>query len=349
MNILFVALKYDYGKIERGESLEKRAFLPAIVLNSAKVEIFWLEENGYPYDIDGLQKKLIQISHKCNPDLIFFILMNNEIKEYTINALSLRFKTLNWFCDDQWRFEDFTKNIAPSFSYSVTVDKYSISKYKNLNCKVILSQWGTFYYNPYLKLEKKYLYDITFVGSKNINREWVVYELNKRGIDIKCFGSGWANGKITFEEMGNIFFRSKINLNLSNSISHDYRFYVFLFKSFFTVFLNPFSDNNKRLSFLKNIKSLILSRKKIEQIKARNFEIPGCGGFQLTSFALQLEDYFINGKEISIFSEINELEILIKYYLNNDDVREQIAYNGYLRSEKYTYNERIRELFKNLD
>ena len=237
MNILFVALKYDYGKIERGESLEKRAFLPAIILNSTKVETFWLEENGYPNDIDGLQEKLIQFSNKCNPRLIFFILMNNEIKKNTITSLSLKFKTLNWFCDDQWRFENFTKNIAPNFSLSVTVDKYSIPKYKSLNCKVILSQWGTFYYNSNLKFEKKYLYDISFVGSKNINREWVVYELKKRGIDVKCFGSGWTNGKITFEEMSNIFFQSKINLNLSNSISHDYRFYIFLFKSIFTIFI----------------------------------------------------------------------------------------------------------------
>jgi spore maturation protein CgeB len=348
MNVLFVALKYDYGKLERGESLEKRAFLPAIKSNCNHVETLWLEENGYPDDLDLVQENLIQFSNKYNPDLIFFILMKNEIKISTLKTLNLKFKTLNWFCDDQWRFENFTKAIAPHFSYSVTVDKFSITKYNNINCNVILSQWGTFYYNKNLKFENKYLYDITFVGSKNINREWVIYELKRRGIKVNCFGSGWSTGKISFEEMSNIFFQSKINLNLSNSVSHDYRFYIFLFKSFFTIFLNPLCNFNKRVSFLKDIKSLILTSKKVEQIKARNFEIPGCGGFQLTSFALQLEDYFINGTEISVFSEINELEILIKYFINHDNHRENIAYNGYLRSNKYTYEERIKELFNNL-
>lgn len=350
MKVLFVGFKYDYGIPSRGESLEINSFYPAIKKNSEECHAFWLEDNGYLEKNDLLQTKIINHAEKINPDLIFFILMNNEIKKETIITLSSKYNTLNWFCDDQWRFESFSKNVAKYLSYTVTVDKYSISKYLNLGIKPLLSQWATFDYTTNVDfLKVKYEFDVTFVGSKNLSRDWIVKELLKHGIKVKCFGSGWGNGKITYEKMKECFLNSKINLNLSNSAPKDINFFKFVFKSFF---INIFSSSlslKKRIDYFRFLKSHIFTNKKIEQIKARNFEIPGCGGFQISKFALGIDDYYTNGKDIIFFSDIDELVILIKYYLENDKERELIRTSGYKRTSNHTYEKRISELFNKIE
>jgi spore maturation protein CgeB len=349
MKVLFVGFKYDYGLKSRGESLELRAFYPAILNNSIECHSFWLEEYGFPDDINTLQERIINFADSLHPDLIFFVLMKDEIKAKTILYLTSKYKTLNWFCDDQWRFESFTKHIGPCFSYCVTVDKYCIPEYNKIGITPILSQWASFDYIPGINFAfESYNADISFIGSKNLTREWVISELEKRKVFVNCYGSGWQNGKISYEEMKLIFLKSKINLNLSNSVPKDIGFMFFIVKKFFSIVLNPFGAINDKIDFLKHLKSIIFSHKQIEQIKARNFEIPGFGGFQISKFALQLEDYFENGKEIVLFSDMDELTQLVRFYLENDSLREKIRCNGYFKSANHSYSNRISLIFNEI-
>ena len=208
MKVLFVGFKYDYGLKRRGESLELRAFYPAISINSTECHSFWLEDHGFPDDINSLQESVLNFADSICPDLIFFVLMKDEIKAKTILNLTSKYKTLNWFCDDQWRFELFTKHIGPYFSYCVTVDKYCITKYNKIGITPILSQWASFDYLSDINFSfESYNSDISFVGSKNLTREWVITELEKRKIFVNCYGSGWKNGKISYEEMKLIFLK----------------------------------------------------------------------------------------------------------------------------------------------
>ena len=103
--VLFACLKYDYGRKERGISIERKAMLPAFWENKCEVVEFWLEENGFPDNLDLLQTNLIKAAENSNPDLIFFVLMNYEIKLDTLDYLKKRYTIINWFCDDQWRFD----------------------------------------------------------------------------------------------------------------------------------------------------------------------------------------------------------------------------------------------------
>ncbi|OHD13541.1 MAG: hypothetical protein A2Y41_06540 [Spirochaetes bacterium GWB1_36_13] len=347
LKIVPAFLKYDYGIKERGESLEKTFFVPELEKIFGKVTPFWLEENGLPDNIKGLQDKLIEFVEIEKPDIVFFVLMKDEITQETLSKLKTLTTTVNWFCDDQWRFESFTKNIAPLLSYSITVDKHSLSKYKEIGYNnVLLSQWASFVYEKDFSPEKtEYLYDVSFIGGKNNTRAWYIKELEKSGIKVECFGAGWKNGRVSFEKMKEIFQRSKINLNLSNSLPYDIRFYRYLKKL-------PLGWNIfKPICFLKSVKRKFFSRflysqKNAEQIKARNFEIPGCGGFQLSNFVLEIEDYFDIGKEIAVYSSIDELKKQIKYYLENENEREAIKKKGFLRAEKYNYYEKFKEIFK---
>lgn len=354
--VLTVYWKYDYGQIKRGESTVNRFFTPALKEIFDDVVSFWPEENSVYEDNDACQTALLELVEKENPDIVFFDLMKDEIKPETVAKITQKYKTINFFDDDQWRFDIYSKFIAKNFTYCTTVDKHSIKKYKEINYNnIFLTQWGTYKYIDENTVKNiKYKYDVTFVGQKTDTREWIIYELEKRGIKVECFGYGWPNGRIPFEKMEEVFLTSKINLNLSNSLSYDVRFKEYYEK---TSRLEFKKEGNIK-DILKIAKRFLLPRKfnklqkkykkNVEQIKARNFEICGLGGFQLTQYINDLSDYYIVGKDVGVFSNIDELELLIKYYLDNEELREKIKMNGYYRTKDYTYEMLFRKIFKEI-
>lgn len=347
MKILFAGLKYDYGIPTRGESLESKTFVPALKALASEFETFWFEENGFPSNTETLQKSLIAYADKIRPDLIFFVLMKDEITTDTLSYLRQSYVTTNWFCDDTWRFNQFTKNIAPFLKLPITNDKFSISEYKKIGCEhVMLSQWATVDYDANLDLNNvDYKYDISFVGSKNPTREWVISELRKQNLNVHCFGAGWDLGRVSFNEMKEIFYTSKVNLNLSNSVPRSLSFLKFVLIKFLRSvfdFSEGFNAYLKRIKTnLQYIKFYFTGTKTAEQVKARNFEISGWGGFQLSQYALELEDYYTIGREIAIFTNIQELVTQCKFYLNNELFRKEICSNGHKRTGDHTYQNRM--------
>ena len=240
MKIVMAMFKYSYGVMSKGYSLEHEAFLPSLKSITPDVYPFWLEENGYDpngeiINKNNLEKNLLKFVKSESPDIIIFMLMRDEFSINFLNELKKRCITVNWFGDDTWRFESFTKFYARCFTFPITTDKYSIPKYKPLGCEsVLLSQWSTFSYRSNLNLENiNYEYDISFVGQRNIVREWLISELVKSGLKVYCFGDKWPLGKKSFDEMKRVFLHTKVNLNLSNSIPSDYRFFMFVTKRIF--------------------------------------------------------------------------------------------------------------------
>ena len=345
MKIVTVLPKYDYNQKERGESSDKKFFYLALKNLGHQVVPFWVEENGVPDDLDILQENLLAFAEKEKPDIVFFVLFEYEIKPETLAILTKRCTTLNWFCDDYWRFDSFTRHFAPKFSYSVTVDKYSLGRFKKIGYKnVIFSQWGAFDYADNVDLrETKFKYDISFVGGRNPAREWIVSELRNSGYKVECFGAWWENGRVSYDQMKEIFLSSKINLNLSNSVPWDLRFFLYNVRKMISSLLSlKFTKARKSLGAIKFV---VTGDKRAESIKARNFEIPGCGGFQLTNYALALEDYYDIGKEVAVFANLDDLKLQIEYYLANEEQRNRIRDAGYMRTREYTYEKRLEQVF----
>ena len=349
--IVTAFLKYDYGIKERGNGIEFSYFVPALRNTFSNVIPFWLEENGYPNNSEKLQNKLIDFIDQEKPTIVFFALMKNEISTQTIAHISEKCTTVNWFSDDQWRFDTYTRYLAPLLTYSITVDKYSIPKYNKLGYdNVILSQWASSEIVKQTDLNLiEYKYDISFVGGKNSVREWYINSLKKAGYKVECFGAGWKNGRVSYQQMKEIFINSKINLNLSNSVQFDSRYRRFLVIYFFkNIFSLRFSRIKESLKILGQFLKIIPNAKLVEQLKMRNFEIPACGGFQLSHYAPGVEDYFYIGKEIIVFANLDDLKNQIRYYLHNDLQRENIRNAGYNRSTTFTYENRFKKIFKTI-
>lgn len=325
MKIVPVILRYNYGMPAHGDSLEHRGFYPALKTVGSEVHPFWYD--AYLTKKDELQKRVIEFIEEINPDLVFFMIMKDEFSFDTFDRLKKRYRTVNWFCDDRWRFDTFTRYYAPHFTYSITADKPALAKYREMGyTDVILSHWASYGSFKDLNFDGiSYVYDVSFVGKVSGYRRWIIERLRKRGIRVFCFGYGWDNGVVSYDEMSQIFKTSKINLNLSNSVCYDVRCIA---------------------HSLKNVREIFIGAKKSEEMKARNFEIPAFGGFQLTHYVSPLEDYFEIGKEVSVYDCAEDLENKIRYYLHNEDERREIMMAGYRRAiHEHTYTNRLQKVF----
>lgn len=326
MKILYVDLQYDYGNPKRGlNEIGQLGFKKSFEeLGHEVVPFYW---DQYIENAGPMQHKLLAFAGEVKPDLIFFCLFRDQFAHETLQKLKRQYTTLNWFGDDTWRFDDFTSRYANDFSYCVTTDKFSIPKYHAIGQKnVIHSQWAALEVDPPESLAVDYRYEVTFVGGMNYYRRWFVKELKKRGINVQAFGHGWPNGAVSLGKMREIFLHSKINLNLSNSKSYDLR-YV--------------------LSHPIHLAHTLRTKKVASQIKARSFEIPYYGGFQLADFAPGLEDYLNVGEDLVCYKDIDEAASLIKFYLSSEGERERIKQCGHLKVVgQHSYKNRIEQIIR---
>ena len=133
---------------------------------------------------------------------------------------------------------------------------------------------------------------------------------------------------VSHGDMVRLFNESKISLNLSNSASWDARYLA---------------------SSPRALINRVRSPKTIEQIKARHFEINGCGGFQLSYYVEGLEHYYDIGNEIGIYADVDDLIGKIRLYLKDESLRDAVARAGYQRTlAEHTFSRRFRSVFQRM-
>lgn len=326
--VLTVLMQWEHGHKDRGFSPDVQWFYSNFKELCSEAIPFWYDE--YFADLDRLQRELLRKAEAVNPDLIFFLPYTGQVYPETLDILKSRWKTCAWFGDDSWRFDDYSSKMAPHYTYAATTDPFCVSKYRKLGVKPILTQWaaqirggGAGPLSP-----ASYKYDVSFLGGYNKYRAWFIERLAALGVRVNAFGPGWPAGKVSFEEMDTIFRNSRVNLNLSNSINQDIRFV---------------------LSNFRNLATYMRSPKRAEQIKARNFEIPLAGGFQLTNYVVGLEKYFKIGEEVAVYTSPEDCALQVSYYLENQVEREKILEAGYQRAvREHTYPHRLERILEEI-
>ena len=61
----------------------------------------------------------------------------------------------------------------------------------------------------------------------------------------------------------------------------------------------------------------------------------GCGGFLLTRYIANLEEFFRNHEHLVWFHDVSECKELMRHYLEHNDERKRIAQNGYEYVHRY--------------
>jgi ribosomal protein L6P/L9E len=148
--------------------------------------------------------------------------------------------------------------------------------------------------------------EVSFIGQTidKVGRSNYINYLLENNINMEVFGANSSRGRVSHKNKIEIFNRTKINLN--------------------------FSGLAESTRLTRNYS--IYKRKK--QITGRTFEITMCGGFVLCEYAYGIENLFEISKEIEIFHDKKELLDKIRYYLEHEEERENIARRGYERAIK---------------
>jgi spore maturation protein CgeB len=330
MRILWVATEYEYGDPALGLSFEEMNFRRALEGMGHDVTAFDFLARDRELGRDEMNARLLAAAAAEQFDLAFFFLHEDQIAARTIERIGATgTATLNWFADDHWRFDGFSRHYAPALDWSVTTDHAAVDKYRAAGVEnVILSQWACNRY-AYERTADSLDFDVTFVGQPHGKRKEIISQIRAAGFDVRCWGNGWENGRADHDEMVRIFGASRINLNLSNSSS-------------------PSPTLRMRVGAWARGRRVDTSPRP-SQIKGRTFEVPGSGGFLLTDRVPYLDHYLEPGREVAVFSTTDDLIERIGYWLGRPEERAAIAEAGYRRVRaEHTYDHRFAEVFSTM-
>ncbi len=339
MKIIYTGIRNDNYNPGRAGSFEYQNFYLTLK-NMPNVEV--VEYHYDPIVHIGRRRfndELLALVKTEKPDLLFAFMYTDELDPRVLLEIKKITKSVAWFADDYWRFFNYSKHWAPYFSYVITTYSRAVDWYKKAgHNNIILSQWAcnTSVYKP-VDIGKDI--DVSFVGQKKSGRVAVMETLRSAGINVQCFGFGWPNGKISYEEMLKIFSRSKICLNLTDrkrlwdpSVIGR----IFLKKSANKIVPDWHLADNFRayLHF------------PILHTHARPFELAGCGAFAISGWSEDIGKFYKENEEMVFYRTVGELIEKVRYYMDHEEERQKIARAGYERTmREHTYEKRFEEIF----
>jgi len=240
----------------------------------------------------GFEAAIESIISDKNITHIFFIWWSSDLtfSPDFIERLSRKAKLIINYYDTEYFFEGVDRYYAQYADLVMLPDCLSRYKYQQLNINAI----STFaLYDP-MNYQKKSGtvkdIDVSFVGNlKQSNRKEYIKYLEDNGISVDTYGVDSKHGFATFDQMVDVFNRSKINLN--------------------------FTTTSDRSGYVINPPQVT---QRIRQSKGRPNEIALCGGFILSQYAPGIEEMYELGEEIDTFKTKEELLEKVKHYLASD-------------------------------
>lgn len=282
--------------------------------------------------INHINNMFIEAVNYFKPDLIF-IYRGTHIKAETLNKIKHIFPKviLCGYNND----DPFSNNYSfyvwrhylhsiPNYDLIFSYRPRNIADYNKAGARkvVLLRSWfiPSKHYNVNLLTKDKSTYDtdVVFVGHyENDGRLELLEEIVKAGYKLKLFG-------------------------------HGYGWNQYIKKSFFLKHLYPIKnvwDINycKALSGAK-IGLCFLSKLNNDSYTRRCFEIPATKTLLLSEFSDDLTTIFKEGVDADFFRNRDELVSKVKFYIENEKVRNKIALNGYKRiiSDKHDVLSRVK-------
>lgn len=230
-------------------------------------------------------------------------------------------RTANWNPDDFFNpvnSNQFLRASFPEYDLIYTPRRHLIDEYLSRGAKKC--EFIDWYYVPqYFRTppsqtgERIFDSDITFIGSWSRRREALIGAL--KGFNVRVYGGSW---KWASKE-----FRGRVACL-------------------------PPVYNEEMCSIIVNsrINLNILTRENRDTSNLRNFEIPACGGFQLSERSDEILRLFREGEDLACFDGGEELAAKCAHYLSDEADRARIAANGCARvtSGGHTPSDRARQI-----
>ena len=313
MNALVVILVDDYGDATRGPSFEFETFVPAFRRFFDTVTVFGQDRELRARGYFGAARELKELAARIAPDVLFCVPFENQLDWQTIGEITENgTPTVAWMCDDQWRWHDFSRHIAPFFSAVVTTDRDAFIAYHQLaDVRPLLSQWGVDA-SRLRPVETERDIPVSFIGARRPHRERMISALRSDGIEVLVRGTGWSEGRASTTDLIELPARSLISLN--------------------------FSDSTQR------------HNKGRTQLKARPFELAASGSCVVTEPDPQLAAFFDPEREIVVARGKRNLASTVRRLLADEDVRAARARATWERAAtQHTYDVRLAKIFSALE
>lgn len=263
--------------------------------------------------INNINNKIVKVSERTIPDIIFFYRPSIINKETLIRLKNKNIKVAIYNNDNAFS-EHYPKFYWYKFKSLITVADIifayrpsDISNFKLYGAKNIhlLPPWYDSKSNYVAPLkaneDNRFRNDVVFVGHfENDGRLKIFEEVVKQNINLKIFGPEWNKQIKT----------SKV-LNHLLPITYLYG-----------------EEYNK--AFTGSKIAIVLYSKLNKDVYTRKcFEIPVTKTFMIAKRTLEMENIFEEGKDIVFFDNTQELIEKIKYYLKNNQERLAIAQSAY--------------------
>lgn len=285
--------------------------------------------NSYVQNI--LNKYFKKRIYEIRPELVF-VIKGEFISPETLKELKktkhlkiFNFNPDNPFNENKAASSDLIRNSIQYYDAYFIWGKFLIPALIKAGAKHV--EYLPFAYDPELHYPlqvseheiKKYGNDIAFIGSWDKEREEFLESLTN--FDLAIWGNGWQKLK----------WNSKLKSKWKKK-----------------------DVIGEEFSKVCNSSKIVLNHIRAQNGNAHNmktFEIPACNGFMLTKRTEEQGEFFEEGKEIACFSTPVELDAMIRKYVNNDSIRNQIKINARKKIQPHTYFERakkILDLYENL-
>lgn len=280
-----------------------------LIRNFDSGSVFYFSDSVVRHGIKKTEERIRREIVERGVSIVFFA-PNGDNYELSIEffrdiGASLGVRNVLLVLDDDLIFDIHSKYYAQAFDAVITCDYFATFAYRKLGVPAL------YYFSSYRKedfhpVDVKKDIDVSFIGdcTKGDRMSYIEF-LRQNRIDVKIFGDGSPGGFVPRELMPQIFSRSRVNLNFTRL---DYA--------------------SARSWFLEENSLTNLMR----QNKGRPMEISLSGGFCLCEYSPSIGATFEVEKEIDVFSGPEELLAKVRYYLDNDDIREQIAESAYRKA-----------------
>lgn len=283
---------------------------------------------GFHLDTENVNRKIQDITRLKKPDVLW-IEKGNMINPSTlkwVHDISPNTKICAYSDDDMFHTINHTRAYVKSLPH---YDVVFVTKSYNANpdelpamgakrCVMIDKAFDPVQHMPVTltQAEKTELAaDVSFIGSYAPERGEVLNFLAENGVAVMTWGNGWGGFRISSK---NLTITNKPLVNTPNDLR-------------FTKGINAAKIN---LGFLRKINRDLQTD--------RSIEIPACGGFMLAERSNEHERLFEDGNEAVFFKSNAELLEKIRYYLDHEIERTQIAKAGYERTRAGGYSHKDR-------
>lgn len=267
-----------------------------------------------------------------NLSLIFTYFDNRNILPEALDEIrAFGVPTVNFFCNAAHEFHK-VDQVAAHFDFCIVPERSALQSYREIGARPLHIQMAA---NPrfYRPLDLPEIFDVSFIGTKYLNREQHLIRLSQAGLNVHTYGTLWEHRRQTLRNASLIHYPRII----SSVLTWPIRMWVRQIQGKqlpCSHYHGPVSD--EKMVQIFNQSKIVLglsdvidpSGKILRHIRLRDFEGPMCGTFYLTGFQEELGEYYEIGKEIECYNTLEELTEKATFYCRHDASREIIALAG---------------------